>query len=488
MAQRGDKTPTQRPSRASKRLRASQDQPSSLDVMGLGGKQLRNVALKDPIVTLVHSDVDSSLQVERTGSSEAVNKTRKETAIRKQAHLAPRHIQELSEQEEPAAKRRRIGRVGLPIPLDRSELQVQDRSSGPLHPDNQDGHLSFQIGENFTARFKIMRKVGEGTFGRVLECWDRVRREYVAIKVIRNVQKYRDAAMNELKVLATLAGNDPTGENHCVKMLEWFDYRGHVCMVFERLGPSLYDCLRKNEYRPFPLLMVQSFFKQLLQAVAYMHELTLIHTDLKPENILLTSQDLIKDSPPVGFKTGRRLPSSTDIKVIDFGSAIFESDRHSSIVSTRHYRAPEIILGLGWTNSCDLWSLGCILVELITGEALYQTHENAEHLAMMTQTLGPIPPSMASICTNEIYDYFDKDSNFTLLWSQLAKGDKRKLRAVGRLKPIPEHLERWVDPDVLSHVNVIADLVTKLMTYEPQKRLTAEQALIHPFFDITIDS
>lgn len=95
---------------------------------------------------------------------------------------------------------------------------------------------------------------------------------------------------------------------------------------------------------------------------------------------------------------------------------------------------------------------------------------------------------MASICTNEIYDYFDKDSNFTLLWSQLAKGDKRKLRAVGRLKPIPEHLERWVDPDVLSHVNVIADLVTKLMTYEPQKRLTAEQALIHPFFDITIDS
>lgn len=61
---------------------------------------------------------------------------------------------------------------------------------------------------------------------------------------------------------------------------------------------------------------------------------------------------------------------STDIKVIDFGSATFDDQYHSTIVSTRHYRAPEVILGLGWTYPCDIWSVGCILVELATGASL----------------------------------------------------------------------------------------------------------------------
>ena len=62
------------------------------------------------------------------------------------------------------------------------------------------------------------------------------------------------------------------------------------------------------------------------------------------------------------------MPENSDIKVIDFGSATFDDQYHSSIVSTRHYRAPEVILGLGWTFPCDIWSVGCILVELATGD------------------------------------------------------------------------------------------------------------------------
>jgi dual-specificity kinase len=69
----------------------------------------------------------------------------------------------------------------------------------------------FELGENITSRYKIISKMGEGTFGRVLECWDRDAQEYVAIKVIRSVQKYRDAAMIEIDVLRTLAKNDRTG-------------------------------------------------------------------------------------------------------------------------------------------------------------------------------------------------------------------------------------------------------------------------------------
>jgi dual-specificity kinase len=69
--------------------------------------------------------------------------------------------------------------------------------------------------------------------------------------------------------------------------------------------------------------------------------------------------------------------------LIDFGSATFDDEYHSSVVSTRHYRAPEIILNLGWSFPCDIWSIGCIIVEFFTGDALFQTHDNLEHLAMM---------------------------------------------------------------------------------------------------------
>lgn len=79
----------------------------------------------------------------------------------------------------------------------------------------------------------------------------------------------------------------------------------------------------------------------------------------------------------------RKVLLDPDIRLIDFGSATFDDEYHSSVVSTRHYRAPEIILNLGWSFPCDIWSIGCILVEFFTGDALFQTHDNLEHLAMM---------------------------------------------------------------------------------------------------------
>lgn len=136
---------------------------------------------------------------------------------------------------------------------------------------------------------------------------------------------------------------------------------------------------------------------RVLIGLAVLHDLNLIHTDLKPENILLC------DSQYQTFTYNRRIPSSQvsqsrqsaqrkvllnpEIRLIDFGSATFEDEYHSSVVSTRHYRAPEIILGLGWSYPCDIWSIGCILVEFFTGDALFQTHDNLEHLAMIEAVL-----------------------------------------------------------------------------------------------------
>lgn len=107
----------------------------------------------------------------------------------------------------------------------------------------------------------------------------------------------------------------------------------------------------------------------------------------------------------------KRILRNTDIRLIDFGSATFENEYHSSVVSTRHYRAPEIILGelhslschsgrqlipvgLPWSYPCDMFSIGCILVEFYTGDALFQTHDNLEHLAMMELVMGKMPARM----------------------------------------------------------------------------------------------
>lgn len=221
----------------------------------------------------------------------------------------------------------------------------------------------------------------------MLECWDRRRLQFCAIKVIRDIPKYRDAAEIEIYVLDDLRRADPQQRQPVIQLERSFDFRGHVCMVFPRLGPSVFDFLRKNDYRPFPLSHVVHMGRQLVQAVAFMHKNGIIHTDLKPENILLVRDEFRTEN-------GSRRLLNPDIRLIDLGSATLEEAHHTSVVSTRHYRAPEVILGLGWSYPADVWSLACILIELYTGEALFQTHDDVEHMAMMERVLGKIPAEM----------------------------------------------------------------------------------------------
>ncbi|CAA6668023.1 unnamed protein product [Spirodela intermedia] len=354
--------------------------------------------------------------------------------------------------------------------------------SPPWREDDKDGHFMFAVGENLTSRYKIYSKMGEGTFGQVLECWDRERKEMVAIKVIRGIKKYREAAMIEIDVLQELATNDKSGR--CVQIRNWFDYRNHICIVFEKLGPSLYDFLRKNNYRSFPVDLVRELGRQLLECVAFMHELRLIHTDLKPENILLVSPEYVKvpdykasSSSSRSPKDGacfKRLPKSSAIKVIDFGSTTYEHQDHSYIVSTRHYRAPEVILGLGWSYPCDIWSVGCILVELCSGEALFQTHENLEHLAMMERVLGPIPQHMTKRAGRHADKYVRRGR---LDWPEGA-ASRESIRAVQRLPRLQNLVMEHVDHSA----GDLIDLLQGLLRYEPSERMTAREALRHPFF------
>jgi len=154
--------------------------------------------------------------------------------------------------------------------------------------------------------------------------------------------------------------------------------------------------------------------------------------------------------------------------LIDFGSATFDHEHHSTIVSTRHYRAPEVILELGWAQPCDVWSIGCIMFELYLGITLFQTHDNREHLAMMERILGTVPYRMARR-TKTKYFYHGK-----LDWDEKSSAG-RYVR--DHCKP----LHRYVMSEIPDHLQLF-DLIRRMLDYDPSTRITLDQALRHPFF------
>ncbi|RKP06349.1 kinase-like domain-containing protein [Thamnocephalis sphaerospora] len=342
----------------------------------------------------------------------------------------------------------------------------------PLPPcDDKEGHYIVTPNESLTqrckcghegcSRVKIMRLLGQGTFGKVAHCWDRQTRRYCAVKIIRAVQKYRDASRIEIRVLRELQRWDPENQYRCIHLRECFDYRNHICMVFDLLGQSVFDFMKSNHFAPFPAEHIQQLAQQLITSVAFLHRIGLVHTDLKPENILLVND----------------AAHTTEIRLIDFGSATFEKEYHSAVVCTRHYRAPEIILGCGWSYPCDMWSIGCILVELFTGEALFQTHDNLEHLAMMEAAIGPMPSSLIQRANHAGREFF-RHGRLAYPASATTRASRKYVAAMRRLENI-------VVPNCPFNIYLL-DLVQRMLIYDPAERITAEEALRQPFFQLRL--
>ncbi|KAF9484354.1 CMGC CLK protein kinase [Pholiota conissans] len=364
----------------------------------------------------------------------------------------------------------------------RSAAATDDTSKGPVSCDDKEGHYIIVPDDIIHRRYRTVRLLGQGTFGKVVEAVDTDTNARVAIKIIRAIPKYRDASKIEVRVLQKLRERDPTNRNNCIHLLTWFDHRNHICLVSELLGMCVYDFIKENDFAPFPRHHIQKFARQLLGSVAFVHELRLIHTDLKPENILLVHNDYRTVHVTVPGKRNappkpKRILECTDIRLIDFGSATFEQEYHSSVVSTRHYRAPEIILGLGWSFPCDAYSLGCILVEFFTGLALYQTHDNLEHLAMMEMVMGKLPERFARAGARSKPEFF-KDGKLDWPKPKATRQSKKDVRAT---RPLQD-----VIPPTDNINRQFLDLVRKLLAFDPAQRITVREALQHPYFSLNI--
>ena len=148
---------------------------------------------------------------------------------------------------------------------------------------------------------------------------------------------------------------DENDDYNVVRLVQKFNYRNHQCLVFEMLSYNLYELLKNTKFFGISLNLIRKFSKQILRALVFLArpDVDIIHCDLKPENILL------------------RHPRRSAIKLIDFGSSCLTTERKYSYIQSRFYRSPEILLGLPYDLQIDMWSLGCLLVEMHTGEPLF---------------------------------------------------------------------------------------------------------------------
>lgn len=341
---------------------------------------------------------------------------------------------------------------------------------------------------NVEKNFEVRKTLGKGAYGQVLEVKDSYDNRKIALKIINifncdmNIYSYN--YQDEINVLETIKEKDTDGKNHCVSILDSFDYHGHICIAFEIFGSSVEDFMLYNHYDPFHITQVRHIIYQLCTAVKFLHENDIIHTDLKLNNILFENSkyDLKYNSKK---ERDERLVKNTNIKLIDFGSAVFGCRDRSSLVQTRNYRAPEVILGLPWSKPCDVWSIGCILFELYSGFTLFPNFNNNNdtnlsefasdigHLALMERIFGQIPETMVNHLP-----YFDNGKmDPHLSHSLVTSACKKDVNVI--CKPLRE----FMISNEEEHLQLF-DLIEKMLVYDPKKRITLEKALQHEFFNL----
>jgi len=233
----------------------------------------------------------------------------------------------------------------------------------------------------FADRYLIRHRIGKGSFGQVVCAYDQVTMKEVAIKIIKSRRPFMLQAQTEITLLKEILDKDIQDEYNIVRMINKFVFRNHQCLVFEMLSYNLYELLKNTRFKGVSLNLIRKFSKQILRSLAFLAspEVDIIHCDLKPENILL------------------RHPRRSAIKLIDFGSSCLSSKRTYTYIQSRFYRSPEILLGLKYDQKIDIWSLGCVLVEMHTGEPLFGGADQMDQMCRVVDVLGMPPFSMIEL-------------------------------------------------------------------------------------------
>ena len=255
----------------------------------------------------------------------------------------------------------------------------------PLEDYRPGGYHPAEIGDILQGRYKLTMKLGWGMYSTVWRGSDHGRGiekkplRTVALKIQKSHEDYYDAAKNEIKLLKLVQSeeNRLKRSSFVVHLLDEFDIFGkfgkHPCMVFEELGESLCSVLQR--FGHISMESSKAVVVDILEGLGFLHQCGILHTDLKPENILVYRE-------PGNARTGRSILLGYEedekgdyvagVKIVDLGNALLLDDQDVFDIQTREYRCPESMLGiLPFLPQADIWSLGCLIFELVTGEILF---------------------------------------------------------------------------------------------------------------------
>ncbi|BFZ54285.1 serine/threonine protein kinase, CMGC, CDC2/CDK sub [Savitreella phatthalungensis] len=324
--------------------------------------------------------------------------------------------------------------------------------SPPRPPSPIDRHLLLG---NFVSGsiYERLGQVGEGTYGIVFKAQNVLTSEVVALKRIR-MDKERDGfpitSMREIKILQKLR------HPGVVRLLEMMIERKDVFMVFEYMAHDLSGLLGTTDLN-FSPANVKDIAHQLLSALGYLHHNRVLHRDLKGSNILMDGNGVLK--------------------LADFGLARHFSPRaktadYTNRVITLWYRPPELLLGAtAYTDAIDIWSAGCILMEIVDRHPLLPGDNELRQLEL---TYG-----MFGVPTVETWPGVDQLPWFELLKSPVIKPTQPRHK---RETMVPEHLPafRHYFADKLSEQAY--SFMCSILSMDPAKRPSANEALLHPYF------
>ena len=301
-------------------------------------------------------------------------------------------------------------------------------------------------------KYKLIAKTGEGTFSEVIKAQFIKTGRMAAIKCMKSHFESEDQVNNlrEIQALRRLSPNP-----NIVKLLEvlYDQPTGRLALVFELMDMNIYELIRgRRQY--LPEARVKHLMYQLVKAMDHMHRQGIFHRDIKPENILVSNDEL---------------------KLADFGSCrgIYSKQPYTEYISTRWYRAPECLLTNGYYNyKMDMWGVGCVFFEVVS---MYVP----EHLPALffcnNFNMYPLFPG-----TNEA-DQIQKIHNI-MGTPDAELLDKFRAHAAHIDLNFPAKEGTGI-AKLLPHASQdCIDLICKLLEYNPELRITARQALRHPYF------
>ncbi|XP_063071662.1 cyclin-dependent kinase 2 [Engraulis encrasicolus] len=283
--------------------------------------------------------------------------------------------------------------------------------------------------------FQKVEKIGEGTYGVVYKAKNKITGETVALKKIRldtETEGVPSTAIREISLLKEL------NHTNIVKLRDVIHTENKLYLVFEFLNQDLKKFMDSTSVSGISFPLVKSYLFQLLQGLAFCHSHRVLHRDLKPQNLLINAQG--------------------EIKLADFGLARafgVPVRTYTHEVVTLWYRAPEILLGCKYySTAVDIWSLGCIFAEMITRRAMFPGDSEIDQLFRIFRTLGT------------------PDEN---VWP-----------GVTSMPDYKPSFPKWARQDLSKVVPPLdedgRDLLGQMLIYDPNKRISAKNALLHRFF------